>query len=70
MLTKKNKILNMTFTVNNEIQQVQSKNILLSNELDINRKRQISLSKEESKLQHLIKEKSAILYNLVRIPIW
>jgi len=66
-MSEKNKVLNMTFNVKNDIKQLQSKIDLLTNQLEQSRSKQIMLNKEETKLKKLIMEKKEMSYNLVSI---
>ncbi|VVC43706.1 Hypothetical protein CINCED_3A017141 [Cinara cedri] len=64
LLSEKNKVLNSTFHVQNEIKQLQTKIDLMNNLLEQNRNKQIMLRKEESKTKQLIMEKKEVSYNL------
>lgn len=65
-MSEKNEINDMTLNVKNEIKQVQGKIDLLTNQLELSRSNQTTLSKKESKLKKLVMDKKEDLYNLVR----
>jgi len=65
LIVKKNKTLNKTFDVKNEIKQLKSKIDLMTNQLEWDQNKQYALNQEASKMKHLIMEKKDHLYNLV-----
>ncbi|VVC44037.1 Hypothetical protein CINCED_3A009069 [Cinara cedri] len=62
--SEKNKVLNMVFNVKIEITQLQSKIDLLTNQLHLNRKEQMELSKEELRMKESIMKNKEESYNL------
>lgn len=67
LISEKNKVLNLTFNVKNEIKQLLSKMDLLKNELELCHNKQIIMRKEETKSKQSIMEKKEVLYTLVWI---
>jgi len=69
LVSEKNKTLNKTFDVKDEMKQLQTKIDLLTNQLEWGRNKQFTLSQEESKTKQLIMEKKEFFYNLVRFTV-
>jgi len=69
LVSEKNKTLNKTFDVKDEMKQLQTKIDLLTNQLEWGRNKQFTLSQEESKTKQLIMEKKEFFYNLVKYNV-